>query len=115
MYYCQRKPKNRKNGVGLGTRLIIGVHIDFNQLRVVSSIDTHETLSIICFQDLNFDKDFTAHDEIAHTRWATDGVPNKVNSHPQRSDDNNGEGVGLMSGYVARWEWGGGCDAIMFI
>ena len=23
MYYCQRKPKNRKNGVGLGTRLAI--------------------------------------------------------------------------------------------
>ena len=21
VYYCQRKPKNRKNGVGLGTRL----------------------------------------------------------------------------------------------
>ena len=22
VYYCQRKPKNRKNGVGLGTRLL---------------------------------------------------------------------------------------------
>ena len=25
VYYCQRKPKNRKNGVGLGTRLPISV------------------------------------------------------------------------------------------
>ena len=24
VYYCQRKPKNRKNGVGLGTRLSPG-------------------------------------------------------------------------------------------
>ena len=23
MYYCQRKPKNRRNGVGLGTRLLV--------------------------------------------------------------------------------------------
>ena len=27
VYYCQRKPKNRKNGVGLGTRLIRVTHI----------------------------------------------------------------------------------------
>ena len=26
VYYCQRKPKNRKNGIGLGTRLY--VHVD---------------------------------------------------------------------------------------
>ena len=32
MYYCQRKPKNRKNGVGLGTRLITSSF----SLRVVS-------------------------------------------------------------------------------
>ncbi|XP_069741764.1 glutamine--fructose-6-phosphate aminotransferase [isomerizing] 1-like isoform X2 [Narcine bancroftii] len=40
-------------------------------------------------EDINFDVEYKTHFAIAHVRWATHGVPNSVNAHPQRSDKDN--------------------------
>lgn len=54
-------------------------------------------------QLINPSDKFETHVGIAHTRWATHGAPSAINSHPQRSDEDN-EFVVVHNGIITNYK-----------